>query len=110
MDALDELEPRTWFALLKALHPDFGTVRIFNTGRPHIQPEVGGAIQTQLDAMHITADGRDIRGYLTHEIEEDMNINPEDMNDQLKKEIIETITSKAGGMYVIQFSVFACRP
>ena len=109
LDALDELEPRTRFALLKALHTDFGTVRIFITGRPHIQPEVDGALQTKLDAMHITADSGDIRGYLTHEIEEDMNINPDDMNDQLKEEILETITSKAGGMYVMYFSVFACR-
>jgi len=105
LDALDELEPRTRFALLKALHTDFGTVRVFLTGRPHIEPEVDGALQTKLDAMHITADDGDIRGYLTHEIEEDMNINPDDMNDQLKEEILETITRKAGGMYVIYFHI-----
>jgi len=109
LDALDELEPHTRFALLKALHTDFSTIRIFLTGRPHIQPEVDGALQTKLDAMHITADGGDIRGYLTHEIEKDMNINPGDMNDQLKEEILEAITRKAGGMYAIHFSAFACR-
>ncbi|KAF8426182.1 hypothetical protein BGX38DRAFT_487828 [Terfezia claveryi] len=33
LDALDELESRTRFALLSALHTEFGTVRIFLTGR-----------------------------------------------------------------------------
>ena len=58
-DALDELEPRTRFALLKALHTDFGTVRIFLTGRPHIQSEVDRALQTTIDPMHIAADDGD---------------------------------------------------
>ena len=106
LDALDELEPRIRFQLLKALHTDFGTVHIFLTGRPHIQVEVDMALQTQLEVMHITADQGDIRAYLTHEIEEDMNINPDDMNDQLKEEILETITSKACGMYVIYFYIY----
>ena len=98
LDALDELLPRTRFALLSALSTQFGTVRIFLTGRPHIQPEVDGALKSPLYAMHITADNGDIRGYLIHEIEEDMNINPDDMTEQLKEEILEAITSKAGGM------------
>ena len=103
LDALDELESRTRFALLRALRADFGTVRIFLTGRPHIQREVDGALETKLDAINITADDGDIRGYLANEIDEDMNINPDDMNEQLKEEIIDTITRKAEGMYVIYY-------
>ena len=103
LDALDELAPRTRFALLKAFHADFGNVHIFLTGRPHIQPEVDRALRTKVDAMHIIADDGDIRGYLRQEIEEDMNINPDDMNEQLKEEILDTITRKAKGMYVIYF-------
>ena len=105
LDALDELEPRTRLALLSALRTEFGTVRLFMTGRPHIGPEVDGALQTHLEAMYLTADEGDIRGYLTHEIEEDKKINPDDMNDQLQEEILEAITSKAGGMYVRSFHV-----
>ena len=103
LDALDELEPPTRFTLLKALHVDFGTVRIFLTGRPHIQQEVDRALHTKLDAVPIIADDGDIRGYLTQKIDDDMNINPEDMNEQLKEEILETIIRKARGMYVIYF-------
>ena len=104
LDALDELESRTRFTLLKALRTEFGSTRIFLTGRPHIEPEVNEALQIQLDAMHIEASEGDIRGFLIHEIEEDMNINPDDMNEQLKEEILEAIISKAGGMYVLCFN------
>lgn len=100
-DALDELEPRTRFELLGVLGTEFGTAHIFLTGRPHIQSEVNRALQAQLDPMHITADQGDIRAYLIHEIEEDKKINPDDMNDQLKEEILAEITGKASGMYVI---------
>jgi len=103
LDALDELEPRTRFTLLKALRTEFNSARIFLTGRPHIEPEVNGALQIQLDAMHIEANEGDIRGFLIHEIEEDMNINPDDMNDQLREEILEAVISKADGMYVLYF-------
>jgi len=105
LDALDELEPRTRFTLLKALRTEFGSARILLTGRPHIEPEVNRALQTQPDAMHIEANEGDIRGFLIHEIEEDMNINPDDMNEQLREEILEAIISKAGGMYVLSFFI-----
>jgi len=107
LDALDELEPRTRLALLSALRTEFGTVRLFITGRPHVQPEVDTTLQTQLEAMHLTADKGDIRGYLTHEIEQDKKINPGDMNDELQEEILEEITSKADGMYAISFYVLS---
>ena len=87
MDALDELEPRTRLALLGALGTEFGTIGIFITGRPHVQPEVEGAFQTQLEAIHLTADQGDIRGYLTHEIEQDMKINPDDMKYDIDSSI-----------------------
>jgi len=105
LDALDELESRTRFTLLKALRTEFGSARIFLTGRPHIEPEVNEALPTQLDSMHIEANEGDIRGFLIHEIEEDMNINPDDMNEQLREEILEAIIGKAGGMYVLYFFI-----
>ena len=103
LDALDELEPRTRFVLLKALQADLRSIRIFLTGRPHIHLGVDEALQTKLGAIHINAYEGDIRGYLIHEIEQDEKINPGDMNEQLKEEIVETITGKAGGMYVMYF-------
>ena len=103
LDALDELESHTRFTLLKALRTEFGNARIFLTGRPHIEPEVNRALQIQLDAMHIEANEGDIRGFLIHEIGKDMNINPDDMNEQLREEILEAIISKANGMYVLYF-------
>ena len=106
LDALDELIPRTRLALLTALRTEFGTIRIFVTGRPHIQPEVDEALQTQLVTMHISADQGDIRGYLAHEIGEDRKINPDDMNDELKEEILQAITAKAGGMYAMNFYIY----
>ena len=84
VDALDGLESRTRFTLLKALRTEFGTVRIFLTGRPHIEPEVNEALQIQLDAMHIAAKEVDIRGCLIHKIGKDMNLNRDDMNEQLR--------------------------
>jgi len=105
LDALDELESRTRFTLLKALRTEFGTAHIFLTARPPIEPEVNGPLQIQLDAMHIEANEDDIRGFLIHEIEEDMNINPGDMNEQLREEILDAIISKAGGMYVLYFFI-----
>jgi len=106
LDALDELESHTRFTLLQALRTEFGNARIFLTGRPHIEPEVNRALQTQLDAMHIEANEGDIRGFLIYEIEKDMNINPDDMNEQLREEILEAIISKADGMYVLHFFTY----
>ena len=56
LDALDELQPRTRLALLTTLGTEFGSARIFFTGRPHIQSEVDGVFQTEIDSLHITAD------------------------------------------------------
>jgi len=101
IDALDELEPRVRMEFLKLLHSEFefGAARIFLTGRPHIQSEVNRVFQFNLeDAIHITADQRDIKAYLNHEIELDTEINPDEMNESLKHEILKAILSKADGM------------
>ena len=80
------------------LHIEFISARIFLTGRPHIQSDVNGIFQDQNDPIHITANLDDVRAYLTHEIELDMEVNPDDMNKQLKEEILGAITEKAKGM------------
>ena len=99
IDALDELEPRVRHELLKVLQSEFGPSRIFITGRPHIRSEVNSVFQAhQHDPIHITADLGDVRAYLTHEIELDMEVNPEDMNEQLKEDILKAIINQAKGM------------
>jgi len=99
IDALDELEPGTRLELLKALKTDFGGTRIFLTGRPHISSEVSRILQVHpADAIMITPNLIEVRAYLSHEIELDCEMNPDDMNEQLKEEIIEGIAANTQGM------------
>jgi len=99
IDALDELEPRTRLELLKTLQTEFGGTRIFLTGRPHISSDVSRILQTHpADAIQITPNPADIRAYLSHEIQLDWELNPDDMNEQLKEELLDGIVSKAQGM------------
>ena len=99
IDALDELEPRVHLELLKALQSEFGSVRIFLTGRPHISSDVSRILQLHKeDAIKITPHSTDVREYLSHEIDLDWEINPDDMNEQLKEEIVNEIVTKAQGM------------
>ncbi|RPB19268.1 hypothetical protein L211DRAFT_794727 [Terfezia boudieri ATCC MYA-4762] len=99
IDALDELEPGTRFKLLKALQTVFGNSRIFLTGRHHIASDVSRILQISLvDSIQITPNLFNVRAYLSYEIELDQEMNPDDMNEQLKEEILDGIVSKAQGM------------
>ena len=99
IDALDELEPGARLELLKALQAEFGGTRIFLTGRPHISSDVSRILQIHPpDAIQITPNLVDVRAYLNHEIQLDWELNPDDMNEQLKEEILHGIVSKAQGM------------
>ncbi|KAF8423279.1 hypothetical protein EV426DRAFT_574568 [Tirmania nivea] len=101
-DALDELEPRVRLELLRLLQSEFGSARIFLTGRPHIQSDINRVFKVNPeDAIHITADRGDIKAYLNHEVELDMEMNPDEMNESLKQEILEVILSKADGMFLL---------
>ncbi|KAF8435910.1 hypothetical protein BGX38DRAFT_1099800, partial [Terfezia claveryi] len=99
IDALDELDPGPRLELLKALQIEFGSNRIFLTGRPHIASDVSRILQIHpVDAIQITPNSIEVRAYLSHEIELDREMNPDDMNEQLKEEILDGIVSKAQGM------------
>jgi len=99
IDALDELEPGARLGLLKALRTEFGSARIFLTGRPHITSDIHRILQTHPgDAIQITPNLTEVRAYLSHEIELDSEMNPDDMNEQLKEEILDGIVTKAQGM------------
>jgi len=99
IDALDELEPGTRLELLKAFQNEFGSTRIFLTSRPHITSNINRILQLHLaDAIQITPNSTELRAYLSHEIELDREMNPDDMNEQLKEEILDGIVTRAHGM------------
>ena len=99
IDALDELEPGTRLELLKALQTEFGSTRVFFAGRHHISSDVSRILQSHLtDAIQITPNPTEVRAYLSHEIQLDWEMNPDDMNEQLKEEILDRIVTKAQGM------------
>ncbi|RPB19244.1 hypothetical protein L211DRAFT_794594, partial [Terfezia boudieri ATCC MYA-4762] len=99
IDALDELDPGSRLELLKALQTEFGSTRIFLTGRPHVASDVSRILQIpSVDSIYITPNLIDLRAYLSHKIELDQEMNPDDMNEQLKEEILDGVISKAQGM------------
>jgi len=99
IDALDELESRVRLELLKAIQSEFGSMRIFLTGRPHIASDVSRMLQLrQEEAIQIIPNPIDVRAYLSHEIDLDWEMNPDDMNERLKEEIVDAIVTKAQGM------------
>jgi len=101
IDAVDELAPGARLELLKALQTEFGNSRIFLTGRPHITSDVSRILQIYpANAIQITPNPIEVRAYLTYEIDLDWEMNPGDMNEQLKGEILHGIVTRAQGMYV----------
>ncbi|KAF8458591.1 hypothetical protein BGX38DRAFT_1264844 [Terfezia claveryi] len=85
IDALDELVPGPRLELLKALQIEFGSSRILLTGRPLVASDVSRILQIYLaDAIQITPNSIEVRAYLSHEIEQDREMNPDDMNQQLR--------------------------
>lgn len=102
IDALDELEPQVRLKLLKALQTVFTTARIFLTARPDIKSEVDSILEVSQcrddHEINIIPDPAEVRSYLSHEIALDMASNPDDMNEQLKEQILDTLMSKATGM------------
>ena len=105
IDALDELEPQTRRRLLDILSMQLGTktVRLFFTGRPHMQSEVQSFFEIpQEQEVKIIANENDIRQYLSHKITEDRRVNPDAMNKVLECEILATLAARSQGMYVAQ--------
>ncbi|KAI5806005.1 hypothetical protein BZA77DRAFT_368831 [Pyronema omphalodes] len=105
IDALDECDERHRADFIQALakissnssQPD--TIRIFFTTRPHIKweelvkrnPAIGS-----LDHICLKARQEDIRIYITHEI--DVNQDEECMNENLRRDILDTIVANSDGM------------
>ena len=101
IDAVDELEDRTRLALFGAMQDllNMSGIRLFITGRPHIQKQVS----TQFNAMQqftitIVANPNDVRLFLKNELEIAEKADPETLNEQLKERIFTSLTEKSQDM------------
>ena len=103
IDALDELEPQTRRKLLKILSNELQlgimTTRLFFTGRLHMQSEVQNYFEIQQEQeVNIIAHENDIRQYVSHQIAEDKDANPDAMNQVLEAEILTALVTRSRGM------------
>ena len=101
IDAIDECVPehrvKLFDSLNKILQNSPGT-RIFVTGRPHIQPEIGRRLSGRVKSLSISTKREDIIKYLHSRLEDDTS--PDAMNDSLEAEILKKIPEDVSEMYV----------
>ena len=101
IDALDECGPKHRAKVLDSLHQirqkSPGT-RIFVTGRPHIQDEIGRRISGRLTTIRIAPKRDDVIGYLRARLGEDTN--PDAMDSSLEADILRKIPNDISEMYV----------
>ena len=101
IDALDECVAAHRVKVLDSLgqilrrSPD---TRIFLTGRPHIQAEVGNRLSGRVTTIRITPRRHDIVSYVHSRLGEDTT--PDAMDSTLKAEILRKIPEKISEMYV----------
>ena len=104
IDALDELEPNTRRQLLeklKEMTTHTTHLRLFLTGRKHIQPEVHKQFEIPSEyEVEIVASPDDVQKYLRGEIAQDAI--PDAINEPLENEILTTLVERSQGMYVSQ--------
>jgi len=101
IDAMDECAEEHRVKLLNSLgqilQKSPGT-RIFVTGRPHIQAEIGRRLSGGVAAISITPRRDDVVGYLRTRLKEDTN--PEAMDSSLEADILRKIPEDISEMYV----------
>ena len=99
VDAVDELEPKTLQQLLNILKGLItnNNIRIFLTGRGHIEGEVQRYLQVvKRCKVIISASQQDIQEFVKQQIASDMN--PDAMDDVLAKDIEDAIIKRSQGM------------
>ncbi|KAI9766873.1 MAG: hypothetical protein M1839_004741 [Geoglossum umbratile] len=97
LDALDELGNLR--DLLKQLCDSPHSMQIFATGRHHVQ----GIVQeyfTEGQSISVTAHESDIRRFIEHEIGGPNDIEPDAMDERLRKDILEKVVDSAKGVLV----------
>ena len=101
IDALDECVEEYRIKLLnslnKILQKSPGT-RIFVTGRPHIQVEIGRRLSGRVTTMCIAPQRGDITSYIHSRLDEDTT--PDAMDSSLEADILKKIPEGISEMYV----------
>ena len=101
IDAIDELEPkvrRELLTVLKELSTNNMNIRLFLTGRQHIESEVQKCFQiAQGHAVIISASQQDIEAFIRQQIKDDP-YTEEAMDEGLERDIITVIIEKSQGM------------
>jgi len=101
IDALDECTPEHRVKLLDSLHQilqESPGARIFVTGRPHIQDEVGRRLSRRVTTIRITPKRDDVIEYLRTRLNEDTT--PDAMDSSLEADILKRIPDDVFEMYV----------
>jgi len=104
IDAIDECMPEHRVKLLGSLNEILQkspSTRIFVTGRPHIQPEIGRRLSGRVKSLSISTKREDIIKYLHSRLEDDTT--PDAMNDSLEAEILKKIPEDISEMYVLSY-------
>lgn len=99
LDAPDELQPSYLEGLLRRLSSVPSASQIFLTGRPHVQKVVQKLVGTDTGII-IEVHESDIRRFLEHEIGGPNDLEPEAMDETLRKLIIDKVADSAKGMLV----------
>jgi len=101
VDAMDELVPQHRSELLRALPlilQKAPNTRLFLTGRSHIRGELDRHLPEGAYIIHIVPDQGDIARYLSRKMGDDDARDPDLMTDNLKNDIMKTISEKASDM------------
>ena len=99
IDAVDELEPKVRRQLLIVLKELVmsNNLRLFLTGRSHIESEVQKYFKIpQSYSVIISASQQDIREFMKQQIMDDLN--PDAMDEGLAKDIVDALIKKSQGM------------
>jgi len=99
VDAVDEVLPQhrpDFFRALRQIIQDAANVRLFLTGRPYIDGEVGKHLTKGVYTIQIVADQGDITRYLSRRMDDDQD--PDLMTEYLRNDIVVTMLEKTSEM------------
>ena len=101
IDAMDECAADHRVKLLDSLDrilQKSPATRIFMTGRPHIQAEIGKRLSGQVMSIDITPGKDDVTEYLRTRLKDDTN--PDAMDRTLETDVLRKIPEDVSDMYV----------
>ena len=99
VDALDEFVPEyrpRFLCSLRQIVDKSPNARLFLTGRPHIQLEIGSRVPPDMDIITIQPSFGDIEKYLVGKLDADPH--PVAMSDDLRSEIMTKIQQESSEM------------